>query len=628
MKLLLMLIILVKFTFSQKIVDLNKIRLSDLCFKDLNKIFVEGKFDKLSKTWSNLQNIPSHGNSFDFGKIKDCMTFNHSNFQPKYCLIQYRYLPEFQYKVIPVPPTKILLIPMDKLDTSFGGAICIPNSCNSSDIKNLMTETFTGTELMFSDNYEIEDFCQERNTKINSSGIYYFSTYFHIFIITVVILGSITSNSNSSSFLMKFCQCFSLQRNLKSLLNTENSKRSTIPFLNGIKVILMCYIFAGHGLEVRFLFPVKSGQTLLSYQGYGNIFYRFFSVAISMDAFFIMCGLFIGRSLMKSDNFNFWRFCIERYFRLTFVLAAVLLSQWQFESISDFKFLQTPLLLPIYKEINKNCEKSLLPTLLHIQNLVEPNVMCAIHAWFIPVLFQLIVLSGILHLIVKKLRINEIDFYGFILIIGFALRLKTFLSMESYFDGNISSIMSGGDVMVISYFSTHIRVISFFSGILLSYILDRKFENSLMKNEKFINFMLYITIIPMFVYPFVHPMDRNLEIFYSFFYIFAVNFIIFACYRGFGGIINQFLSSNMFIVPSRVILSFTLCLPLIQGFRTLLELEAFDVFTPFDMVKTLVIDLIVSIIPVLFVYLMYESPIANLRALFINNEKKKLRKLK
>lgn len=51
------------------------------------------------------------------------------------------------------------------MDMRFGGAVCVPASCSTEMISQLMVEIFKGKNLTLSTDYEQEDFCQTRESK-------------------------------------------------------------------------------------------------------------------------------------------------------------------------------------------------------------------------------------------------------------------------------------------------------------------------------------------------------------------------------------------------------------------------------------------------------------------------------
>ena len=95
---------------------------------NLNQNFKNLNFSAWSKFYSNQK----YGNSHDFGDFLGCKNFE---IPSQYCMAQYF---NTQKPPIPVPPTKSLYqSKWIDLDLSFLGAICLPSSCSSNDVKEI-----------------------------------------------------------------------------------------------------------------------------------------------------------------------------------------------------------------------------------------------------------------------------------------------------------------------------------------------------------------------------------------------------------------------------------------------------------------------------------------------------------
>lgn len=58
------------------------------------------------------------------------------------------------------------------IERRFGGAICIPSVCSASDfVPRLMKQIFDGTNLVYSSDYNQDEFCQmKQEFSVNLSG--------------------------------------------------------------------------------------------------------------------------------------------------------------------------------------------------------------------------------------------------------------------------------------------------------------------------------------------------------------------------------------------------------------------------------------------------------------------------
>lgn len=51
------------------------------------------------------------------------------------------------------------------IDSRFGGAICIPESCSVDMIRLLMEQIFNGTDLEMATDYDQKNYCQVNDSK-------------------------------------------------------------------------------------------------------------------------------------------------------------------------------------------------------------------------------------------------------------------------------------------------------------------------------------------------------------------------------------------------------------------------------------------------------------------------------
>lgn len=89
-----------------------------------------------------------------------------------YCSVQYY---SESSEVIPVMPrASFFNQDWKNLDTRFGGAVCIPSTCNSNIlVPKMMKVILNGTDYVMSDDYIQEDFCQvKKHFKFTASGIF------------------------------------------------------------------------------------------------------------------------------------------------------------------------------------------------------------------------------------------------------------------------------------------------------------------------------------------------------------------------------------------------------------------------------------------------------------------------
>lgn len=117
--------------------------------------------------WSSFPQNYTHGNSYDFGNFDLCAFLKIDNvMRTRYCLVQYFY--NSSKEIIPVQPSESFAnIQWKNLNERFGGAICVPDSCNVNDVKKIINGFFNGSSLVYADDYDQGNFCKGASDEIN-----------------------------------------------------------------------------------------------------------------------------------------------------------------------------------------------------------------------------------------------------------------------------------------------------------------------------------------------------------------------------------------------------------------------------------------------------------------------------
>jgi hypothetical protein len=131
--------------------------------------------------------------------------------------------------------------------------------------------------------------------------------------------------------------------------------------------------------------------------------------------------------------------------------------------------------------------------------------------------------------------------------------------------------------MMATYYPLHTWMVSFFSGVLLANIQGKTVSRSL-------RWVLYPTTGLVLLSIFTSQWPKQLLIVFGFAFIFSVNFIIFACFQGFGGAVNRVLSHKLWTPLAKMSLSFYLIAPILQLGRLSAKNEPFTAVTDFGTV--------------------------------------------
>jgi hypothetical protein len=142
-----------------------------------------------------------------------------------------------------------------------------------------------------------------------------------------------------------------------------------------------------------------------------------------------------------------------------------------------------------------------------------------------------------------------------------------------------------------TYYIPHIRVLSFFSGILLGYIIEQSKDSAQLEDAKVKKFIMKLlfgfSIFIVALLPLALPIEKYLGILYGLSFIFANTFIIYACHSGYGGMVNDFLSSKFWIPISKMALSIYLFGIIAQGVLTVSRLHPLTTLSTADVVRNL-----------------------------------------
>ncbi|KAG5675343.1 hypothetical protein PVAND_005253 [Polypedilum vanderplanki] len=589
--------------------NLNK---SEKCFSDIQKLINTKEFDKMLKTWSNFSKDYLYGNSFDFGDFESCLTFDHV----QQCFIQYQYKQSSNHSVISVlPKVSLLNFYLKNINERFGGAICIPDTCTGENVRNLMTKFFEKSEFEQSMDYDQSYYCQHKKTRFKYDTLRIISIICLLTITILVTIGTILTNSTSSIFLVKFLQCFSIRRNFQTLKDFS-TKESTITCINGIKAISTIAIFFFHSFLIKISYPFSDGKNLQSLLNENKLSYSIATFTIVIDTFFIVSGVLIGRSLLNSKHFNFWKFFIQRYMRLT--LLTLFLICYNAMNYSLFKLTPKPYAYMDYMIID-DCKNYWWTTALNIQTFVNPKHMCVVQAWFASVLFQLIIFAALIHMMLKYMSKTKVFIcYGLLMLYGIILRLLVFTTRDSYYDVELGRVMDmSNDILEDTYYTLYTRVFSFFSGVFLAHIFYQTHEFSPFNNAKLnkiiIKSAFYSSVILIMLCPFVSwPVPKYLAIIIGLLWIVATNIVIYACHKNYGGIINDFLSLKIWIPISKMALSIYLVSLCHQGALTVTRTKPYEIITTSDIIVGFIFDALIAILPTLLIYTAVECSITNL----------------
>ncbi|XP_055370764.1 uncharacterized protein LOC129605191 [Condylostylus longicornis] len=349
---------------------------------------------------------------------------------------------------------------------------------------------------------------------------------------------------------------FSIISNGEKLFKISTTKSpNTIDCLNGIRCITIVWIVLGHSYMTFFNSNLVNGLDALDWM---KSFFALFMVfgTVSVDTFLFLSGLLLTwtafREMEKSKGkLNIIIMYVHRYLRLTPALAAAVLFCVSFvKYIGNGPFWQQT----VKKSLIQSCERNWWVTLLYIQNYKLEGGICLPQTWYLGVDTQLYFLSPLLLIPLWKWGRKMIIPLIFLALLSIACIFTIFMKYDFSTIKSKTGWMSDNS-FELTYVPTHTRYAPWLIGFLVGYFL---FEN---KNKKFkmskimasIAWMLSIGILLSIV---IAPFNRVREgggyptkvesASYAAFsrtsWTIALSYIVFACHKGYGGIINDFLS--------------------------------------------------------------------------------------
>ncbi|CAB0036484.1 unnamed protein product [Trichogramma brassicae] len=299
-------------------------------------------------------------------------------------------------------------------------SICLPASCNSEDVAELVNATSDQIELLKI--VELEwVFCSPLDSEKSDDSVRFIILF--LIALYVFFLGVCTvchmyrkllfspETINSKSF-QSMCN-LSFAKNNIIIFNTKTDE-SHLSIINGIRVISTAWIVLSH--EYIFdLFQVNINllDLLKFIQSWKSLY--LFMGPFAVDTFFVLSGFLMTymflKGIEKQKFFNIPMYYLHRFFRLTPAVVALLAISIVFIP----KFTSSARWDSLIGLIVGNCRKNWWPTIIYVQNFVNVNDMCLPHLWYLAVDMQLFWISPIiLYPLYKKPKIGLLILSGFI----------------------------------------------------------------------------------------------------------------------------------------------------------------------------------------------------------------------
>ncbi|XP_066999865.2 nose resistant to fluoxetine protein 6 [Anabrus simplex] len=497
---------------------------------------------------------------------------------------------------------------------------CMPSTCNSSDLENLLNAAISQVTKEVHTNVHPED-CHTTKAPdfevIDYVTLGLFSAILALIICSTLYDVTHQDASNCSELYI----VFSAYTNLKKLMSTsETNNNKNLGCLHGIRFFSIAYVILGHTYVNYALIPLHNPKMPDEFMQSWNSIWVMTGV-FSVDTFFLLSGLLLCyiffNVMTERKSINYRTFYMHRFIRLTPTLVAVLLIH-----VSLAKRLNIG---PMWNEVFlEDCSDVWWQVLLYIRNNFHRS-KCMLHTWYVSADTQLYCLSPLLLTTLwknprqgKKLLALGL-FLGWFIPFTYAYvweipcPITPFVLLE-----NKKKLQSGH-----LYRSTETRFAPWIMGIWLGYIMHRiKTGQLTIKMNKRVVAVLwfYVFIVAIgcavSLHPYMvtkHVYRRFVDSFYNstirILWTSAVALTIIACTTGYGGPFNNMLSHRWWAPWSRLTYAIYLIHPTILKVTTA-QMRVPQNFSQVIVLRAVLSVLMLSAAAAILLNLMFESPVS------------------
>ncbi|CAH0629079.1 unnamed protein product [Chrysodeixis includens] len=516
-------------------------------------------------------------------------------------------------------------------------AVCVPSACHANSVASFVSSVLahtvsntTGVEVNDRDCYT------RRPLEITTLDVAYlslillfvtilfFSTLFEIYIIYY--------GGNKESITTSLIISFSMINNLKKIISTKQHNTLGLECITGIKALAMVFIIAGHACMFIASGPVMDADAWdrLVRQP-ANAF--MLNNTLLVDTFLMLSAFLFARLMFveldkRRGKLNVLPILIFRYIRVTpaYIIVILFYMTW-LPKIGEGPLWQDRLQLE-----QQRCMDSWWTNILYINNYVNTDKMCMFQSWYLSVDTQLFFIAPIF--IYSMWRWRK---FGPILLsvaIVISLIVPTVITYQGQLDPTLLFYAKEFTDIVSNYYfneayiKTHMKLVTYFMGILTAYILHRVQS----ENYQFSYLLKTCAWITSFVLGTVTIFTVSL--FYQEWYEYNVieaaayislhklawgianGWLIVACATGNGGILGKLLTWKFLAPFSRL----TFCAYLVNGIVELYyvgELRHPLYINFFTVMANAISHIVLTFFLALFLCLTFESPLHGIEKILL-----------
>ncbi len=358
--------------------------------------------------------------------------------------------------------------------------LCLPVECTAAALKETkpaiaaFLATMTGMKVS-PDLISIQD-VRETNRELNTAtaGTGVFAAVVLVFLVVGVVataadrFGLLLTSDAGGSTGKRLLQCFSLERNVKSLLRSENRIDPALEILNGVRVLSIGWVVLGHSFFFALFIPLYNLEEMLKSALEDPAMALIKGGNVSVDVFLMLSGFLAAlgfcRAFARPDNRTIGKILMSYVHRYIRLLPILLLSIELTMYVQPLMY-NTPGNL-FMGTMAQQCKEQWPYVLLYANNFVtKMSVMCNNWSWYIFVDMQCFVVTPFVILIyVKSKRL------GILAVLGIcAASLAVQLDLCFHYEMNISVSKTNRtvDSDTIFYNKPYCRLLPYFMGMLL-----------------------------------------------------------------------------------------------------------------------------------------------------------------
>ncbi|KAM3717759.1 Nose resistant to fluoxetine protein [Dirofilaria immitis] len=355
---------------------------------------------------------------------------------------------------------------------------------------------------------------------------------------------------------------FSMIRNTKDVFNIENANKSgQIGPIHFMRFISMIWVIFGHATASYMIF---SSNILDCKETFKNLWTQFLTNAFfSVDTFFFISGLLVSYIWFKEYRKDKRKTMSPTAWVIFYIHRIIRLSPPYYFVIAFYSFVFKSFLINmplILITVDDYCEKSWWTNFLYLNNFIHYNDQCYLVSWYLATDFQLHIFSPTLLIPLALKPVLGYIVAGLLILLSTIANLVTmykgYFPPTDFFIGAMDPRMGSYEYYsLLIYQAPWIRCQVYIIGILVGYLFQTKKTLHIPKLMNIICWIISVILGLLLImslrdwigYDIV--MDLSMRAFYSAFSKLAwslmLAYITIACFYGYGGPINDFMSLSI-----------------------------------------------------------------------------------